>query len=92
MSHYDPFLEEVVVIEEKEKKEHQLILHNDDFNTFQWVIECLMTVCNHEERQAEQCSWIVHNNGRCTIKEGSYSKLKPMKEGLQDKGLSVTIE
>lgn len=75
-----------------EKHSHQLILHNDEHNTFDWVIDCLVKVCRHSPEQAEQCSLIVHFKGKCTIKEGDMSALKPMKDTLIDRGLNVTIE
>jgi ATP-dependent Clp protease adaptor protein ClpS len=51
-----------------------------------------MKVCNHDPLQAEQCSLIVHYHGKCAVKDGSYDRLRPMKEALADRGLSVTIE
>jgi ATP-dependent Clp protease adaptor protein ClpS len=69
-----------------------LIIYNDDFNTFDWVIQCLMEVCGHEEIQAEQLSIIIHNKGKATAKTGAYDVLKPMKDALSERGLSVVIE
>lgn len=70
----------------------KLILENDDFNTFDWVITCLIKICNHEFEQANQVAHIVHFKGRCDIKYGDYDNLKVMKEKLQNCGLCVTIE
>ncbi len=69
-----------------------LLLHNDDFNTFDHVINCLVDICEHDSIQAEQCAYIVHFNGKCDVKSGDYSTLKPLKDALIDKGLSVSIE
>ncbi len=69
-----------------------LILYNDDVNTFDNVINALIKYCNHEPEQAEQCAFIVHHNGKCAVKEGSYKDLKPICEALQGKGLSAVIE
>ncbi|MCW3786860.1 ATP-dependent Clp protease adaptor ClpS [Plebeiibacterium sediminum] len=69
-----------------------LILWNDDFNTFDFVIECLMKYCKHTIEQAEQCSLIVHYKGKCDVKSGSEKELLPIKNILIDCGLSVTIE
>ena len=77
---------------EKETIEHQLIVHNDDVNTFSWVIESLIAICNHHPIQAEQCSIIIHNKGKATVKHGGFDQLKPMKEGLTDRGIQATIE
>ncbi len=69
-----------------------LVLYNDDHHTFDYVIDTLVEVCKHNSRQAEQCAWIVHNNGKCDIKKGSYGYLKPMKEKLIEKELIVSID
>ena len=71
---------------------HQLIVHNDEVNTFDWVIECLVEVCKHTYEQAEQCSLIIHFKGRYGVKSGIKDKLKAMKNSLAERGLSVTIE
>ena len=73
-------------------KPFKLILHNDDYNTFDWVITCLMKVCGHEYEQASQCAHIVHFKGECDVKYGDFEKLSIMKEKLQNAGLSVTLE
>ena len=69
-----------------------LTLHNDDVHTFDYVIETLVDVCEHDVIQAEQCSYIVHYKGRCDIKKGPVSHLQPIKNKLLDKGLLATIE
>ena len=70
----------------------QLILYNDDVNTFEHVIDSLIKVCGHESVQAEQCAHIVHNNGKCTVKAGEFEKLLPMCVALHDRGISAEIE
>ncbi len=57
--------------------ENEIILYNDDVNTFQHVIKTLIAVCEHTPQQAEQCSLIVHYKGKCSVKSGSLSDLKP---------------
>lgn len=73
-------------------KPYKLILNNDDFNTFDWVITCLVKVCGHEIEQATQCAHIVHFKGECDVKYGEFEKLTVMKEKLQNAGLSSTLE
>jgi ATP-dependent Clp protease adaptor protein ClpS len=85
-------LEEVIVEEIKEARVRELVLYNDDVNTFDHVIESLVEICDHDLLQAEQCTFIVHYNGKCTVKNGTYLKLKPLKEGLCDRGLSAVIK
>jgi ATP-dependent Clp protease adaptor protein ClpS len=69
-----------------------LILHNDEVNNFDFVIECLVAICNHSEIQAEQCTFLVHYKGKCDVKSGSYEVLNPMRLALLDKGLQATID
>ena len=72
--------------------ENEIILYNDDVNTFDHVIKTLISVCDHTLEQAEQCSLIVHYKGKCSVKTGSYSDLKPMCTELLQAGLSAEIE
>lgn len=69
-----------------------LIVYNDDFNTFDHVIDSLIKICGHDTLQAEQCTMIVHYNGKCQVKGGSFDKLKPMCLGLLDRGITAEIE
>jgi ATP-dependent Clp protease adaptor protein ClpS len=69
-----------------------LILHNDDYNTFDWVIDSLIDVCKHSPEQAEQCAFIVHYTGKCDVKLGPETLLRPMYNELKRRGLSVTLE
>jgi len=85
-------LDEVILDDIKEARVRELVLYNDDVNTFEHVIEALIDVCEHDLVQAEQCTYIVHYNGKCSVKNGSYLRLKPMKEGLTDRGLSAVIK
>jgi ATP-dependent Clp protease adaptor protein ClpS len=72
--------------------EKNLIVYNDDVNTFDHVIDSLIKICGHDVLQAEQCTWIIHHNGKCQVKFGSFEKLEPMCTGLLDRGISATIE
>lgn len=69
-----------------------LILHNDDFHTFDYVTVALMEICEHTFEQASQCTLIVHYKGKCDVKKGEISKLKPMKEALIQRELNATID
>jgi ATP-dependent Clp protease adaptor protein ClpS len=69
-----------------------LIVWNDEVNTFQWVIETLMEVCGHSYEQAEQCSYIIHFQGKYAVKKGSYDELKPMCDAITDRGIGATVE
>lgn len=71
---------------------YKLILHNDDKNSFDWVITCLVKICSHEYEQANQCAHLVHFKGECDVKYGDFEKISLMKEKLQSAGLSVTME
>lgn len=69
----------------------ELILFNDDVNTFEFVIESLIEVCNHEPEQAEQCAMVAHFNGKCGIKSGALSDLTPMNKELNSRGISTVL-
>ena len=84
--------EEDVAIDEISTETYRLILHNDDTNTFDWVISALVDVCRHSYEQAEQCSYIIHHKGKYAVKHGSLTRLKPMKDAIIDRGISATIE
>lgn len=71
--------------------ERNLVVFNDDVNTFDHVIESLVKVCEHEPIQAEQCTHIIHHNGKCEVKRGDYEKLELMCTGLLDRGISAEI-
>ena len=70
---------------------NEILLYNDDVNTFEHVITMLCKYCQHDSVQAEQCAWIVHNNGKCMVKRGNMVDLKPICTALQDAGLSARI-
>ena len=69
----------------------ELTVFNDDVNTFDHVISALIDVCEHDPIQAEQCTWIVHYNGKCGVKRGAFEKLEPMCTALHDRGISADI-
>lgn len=77
--------------EENLTGERELVLHNDDYNTFKFVINSLIEVCNHDPEQAEQCTFIVHYKGKCGVKSGEYYHLKPILRELLRRGLTAEI-
>lgn len=90
MSTKEEVLEEVLV-EESVGTNNEIVLYNDEVNTFDHVIDTLMRVCRHTAEQAEQCSLIVHYNGKCTVKTGEFKDLKPQCTQLLEAGLSAEI-
>ncbi len=82
--------EEVETLEE-ETNQYEIVLFNDDVNTFDFVIDSLIEVCDHTLEQAEQCTILVHYKGKCTVKTGEYNELKPRCSKLLSKGLSAEI-
>ena len=84
-------IQEEVLVEEAVGVNNEIVLHNDDVNTFDHVIETLIRVCDHTPEQAEQCSLIIHYNGKCTVKTGPYDKLKPQCTKLLAAGLNAEI-
>jgi ATP-dependent Clp protease adaptor protein ClpS len=68
-----------------------LVVFNDDVNTFDHVIETLVRVCKHTHEQAEQCAMIVHYRGKCTVKHGLLEDLKPMRDAICERGIDARI-
>lgn len=69
-----------------------LMVHNDDVNTFDFVIDTLMEVCGHDLVQAEQCTLIIHHKGKCVVKTGHYSRLEPMYREILNRGITTTLK
>ncbi|GMQ31279.1 ATP-dependent Clp protease adaptor ClpS [Algoriphagus confluentis] len=88
-----PELEEVDVLLEEllEQEESDLVVFNDDVNTFDHVTQVLIKVCQHTPEQAEQCTLIIHYKGKCAVKKGSRKELKPMCEAILDAGIQAAI-
>ncbi|MEM8910028.1 MAG: ATP-dependent Clp protease adaptor ClpS [Bacteroidota bacterium] len=93
-NHITEELEEVLVEDEITDvgDKSQLVVYNDDFNTFDWVIECFIDILKHSAAQAEQLSLIIHYKGKATVKTASKNILRPFKDALVDRGLSAVIE
>ena len=68
-----------------------LVVFNDDVNTFDHVINTLIKVCKHTNEQAEQCTWIIHYKGKCAVKKGNKEFLNPMKEAILDAGINAAV-
>jgi len=78
--------------EQHHKKDRFLVLHNDDYHTFDYVIDALVEICEHDMQQAEQCTLLIHYKGKCDVKKGSFSYLRPLKKALVQKELKATID
>lgn len=72
--------------------ERVLILHNDDYHSFDYVVESLIQICDHGPEQAVQCTMLTHYNGKCDVKKGSFNYLSPMKKALNARHLEATID
>jgi ATP-dependent Clp protease adaptor protein ClpS len=83
--------EEVDILDKTESKYH-LVLYNDDINTFDWVILTLVQICKHTYVQAEQCAWIVHHKGKCSVKNGEFDELNMMKIVINKRGIEAKVE
>ena len=82
---------ESFAVAEQEVELHEILLFNDDVNTFDFVIDALIEVCEHTMEQAEQCTYLVHYKGKCAVKTGEYEELKPKCTSLLNRGLSAEI-
>lgn len=84
--------DELVEVLDEVSNPFHLIVWNDEVNTFEWVIETLMEICNHSYEQAEQCAYVIHFKGKYAVKHGSYEDLKPMCDAITDRGIGATVE
>lgn len=91
MSTIEKTLESLDILEQL-TKEYEIVLYNDDVNTFDFVIDALMDVCDHDPIQAEQCTMLVHYKGKCAVKTGAYEDLEPCCTKLLELGLSAEIQ
>jgi len=92
MNHAYQEEEQVDVMEAVETTDlMDLVVFNDDFNTFEHVIATLIRVCRHSPEQAEQCTWLIHHKGKCTVKTGDIEELNPMKQAICEVGIDAKI-
>lgn len=87
----EKFKEDIDILEDIADPFH-LVVWNDEVNTFDWVIETLMEICNHSYEQAEQCAYIIHYKGKYSVKQGTYEILKPMCDAITERGIGATVE
>src|SRR6476620_6257355 len=84
--------EEIAEVEEAIDDPFHLVVWNDEVNTFEWVIESLIEICQHSYEQAEQCAYIIHFKGKYAVKHGTYEDLKPMCDAITERGIGATLE
>ena len=91
---YDPSTEilEITEVITETSSAYNLIVWNDEVNTFEWVIETLVEICGHSQEQAEQCAMLIHYKGKYAVKNGSYDQLKPQCDAINDRLINATIE
>ena len=81
-----------LLVLDKPASNHQLLVWNDDVNTFEWVIHALIDICGHSQEQAEQCALLIHHKGKYAVKKGSYEFLEPQCEAINNRNINATIE
>ena len=93
MEKVKPLYREEVAVEvlEEDIDVKDLVVYNDDFNTFEHVINTLIRVCKHSPEQAEQCTLLIHFKGKCAVKNGLFEELKPMKDSICEAGIDAKI-
>ncbi|MFK8046744.1 MAG: ATP-dependent Clp protease adaptor ClpS [Crocinitomicaceae bacterium] len=88
----DTLVQEKKLLNSSATESNTILVYNDDVNTFDYVIESLIKVCKHNSVQAEQCTWIIHHNGKCAVKNGNYENLKPLQDALVERGIDAKIK
>ena len=84
-------VKEEVLVKDKETPLYEIIVYNDDINTFDHVIDTLIDTCDHNPHQAEQCTLIIHYNGKCAVKTGEYKDLKTRCTRILEAGINAEI-
>ncbi len=84
--------DEDVLVSTETASNYNLIVWNDEVNTFEWVIETLIDICGHQQEQAEQCAMLIHTKGKYAVKNGSYDLLKPQCDAITERSIGATIE
>ena len=51
----------------KEPKQYQVIMHNDDFTTMEFVVEVLIEVFHKKQAEAQQLMMDVHRKGSAIV-------------------------
>ncbi|MBL7811499.1 MAG: ATP-dependent Clp protease adaptor ClpS [Bacteroidetes bacterium] len=92
MPAYTPYILEETSLAADVASQWAIVLYNDEVNTFDWVIECLIHYCGHDALQAEQCAWLVHTKGKYAVKTGDLEEMIPVCSALCDQGLSARLE
>lgn len=93
MRPFEQFEEEVDVLEEVVGVDQcDLIVFNDEVNTFEFVIETLIDVCGHSAEQAEQCTLLIHFKGKCAVKKGTFEELAPMRNDICRRGITAEVQ
>jgi ATP-dependent Clp protease adaptor protein ClpS len=82
----------IILGKEKNTDKRNIVIYNDDVNTFDWIIQSLMEICDHKQLQAEQCAMLIHYKGKCDVKSGDYNELKPKCLALLNRKISAKIE
>jgi ATP-dependent Clp protease adaptor protein ClpS len=85
-------VQELILEQEISTSVHDLIVYNDDVNTFEFVINVLMEICGHAPEQAEQCTMLIHYKGKCSVKNGDWDKLVAMRNAICNRGISAEVE
>lgn len=83
--------QEQTLVKEKVQKNYEIMVHNDEVNTFDHVISTLIETCDHSPIQAEQCTYIIHFKGKCAVKSGEYEDLRPRCDSILEAGISAEI-
>lgn len=96
LNHHTPATREQDMVEQLldslDNNTYALVIHNDEVNTFEWVIVSLMDICQHTWLQAEQCSLIIHHKGKYAVKEGEEAPLQEMRRAFAERGIGATVE
>jgi ATP-dependent Clp protease adaptor protein ClpS len=92
MRPFEQYEEDVEVLDQViDVDQNDLMVFNDEINTFDFVIDTLMEVCGHTPEQAEQCTLLIHYKGKCSVKKGTFEELAPLRNDICRRGIGAEV-
>jgi ATP-dependent Clp protease adaptor protein ClpS len=73
----------------KKQPQYVVIVENDDYHTFHYVIEVLQKVCGHGLEEADRLAHEVDQTGRAVVWQGSMEVAELKRDQIRDYGPDI---
>lgn len=74
------------------EKMYQVVIFNDEVNTFDHVVECLVEIFTHSTGMASKLAWEAHNNGKAIAQVEAKTEAVKHKQQLVSYGITAEVE